>query len=73
MLPPIEIEHAMLEIVKANYGAGREDLIQATSRAFGFAATSSQLKAVLAANVDRLIASGRLQSQGDMLVANTTP
>ncbi|MCA9182301.1 MAG: hypothetical protein KDA51_12635, partial [Planctomycetales bacterium] len=41
MLPPVEIEHAMLEIVAANYGAGREELIQATSRAFGFVATST--------------------------------
>jgi len=70
MLPPVEIEHAMLEIVIANYGAGREDLIQATSRAFGFAATSSQLRGVLMAAVDGLLASGKLLQQGDLLINN---
>jgi hypothetical protein len=69
MLPPVEIEHAMMEIVKANYGAGREELIQAASRAFGFAATSSQLRAALAASIDRLIENGQLSANGDLLTA----
>jgi very-short-patch-repair endonuclease len=69
MLPPVEIEHAMVEIVRANYGAGREELIQAASRGFGFAATSSQLRATLAASIDRLIENGQLSANGDLLTA----
>lgn len=68
MLPPAEIEHAMIEIVTANYGATKEDLIQASSRAFGFAATSSQLRSVLAEAVDNLLRTNRLVAKDDLLV-----
>lgn len=70
MLPPAEIDHAMMEIVLANYGARREDLIQACSRAFGFSATSSQLRGVLGEAVDRLVQSRKLDLQGELLVAS---
>lgn len=68
MLPPAEIEQAMIEIVRANYGAGREELIQAASRAFGFASTSAQLRTILAATVDRLETNGTLQRKDDLLL-----
>lgn len=68
MLPPAEIEQAMLEIVRANYGARPDELILAASRAFGFASTSAQLRAVLAATVTRLEANGTLERKEDLLV-----
>lgn len=68
MLPPAEIERAVLDIVRANYGAGRTDLLQAASRAFGFASTSAQLRTVLSGVVDRLIDEGKLTAQGEILV-----
>lgn len=68
MLPPAEIEHAMMEIVKANYGARREDLVQASSRAFGFSATSAQLRTVLGETIDQLVQKRKLELQGDLLV-----
>jgi hypothetical protein len=68
MLPPAEIEQAMIEIVRANYGASHDDLIQTTSRAFGFSSTSAQLRAVLADAVKKLEASDALQRKGDLLV-----
>lgn len=67
MLPPAEIEEAMVEIVKANFGAGRDDLVQAASRSFGFASTSSQLRAVLSAGIDAAVANGRLVEQDGLL------
>lgn len=54
----------------ANYGASRDDLIQAASRAFGFAATSRQLRSVLAEAADRLVTTGRLTVQDDILVVS---
>ena len=69
MLPVAEIEHAMVEVVVENYGASRGDLILATSRAFGFASTSSQLRDVLSTAVDGLVCDGRLEVKGDLLVA----
>lgn len=68
MLPPSEIDLAILEIVEANYGAGRAELVQAVSRAFGFSATSAQLRALLSAAVDRLVETQSLVIKGDMLV-----
>jgi hypothetical protein len=68
MLPPSEIDKSLLDIVDANFGAGVDDLIQASARAFGFQSTSSQLRAVLNAGVDRLAASGILIEKAGMLV-----
>lgn len=70
-LPPAEIVQAALDIVKANYGAGRNDLVQAISRAFGFASTSSQLRSVLCDVIDRMVKEGALVLQGDMLMLGT--
>lgn len=64
----VEIEKAALEIVEANYGAGRDDLVQAVSRTFGFASTSAQLRAVIAGELERLVANGKLDVRNDMLV-----
>ena len=71
MLPPAEIGQAMLDIVGANYGAGHADLIQSVSRAFGFSATSTQLRSVLSTAVDRLLADGFLVAKGEILVLAT--
>ena len=72
MLPPAEIEQAMLEIVQANFGAGRDDLIQATSRAVGFASTSSQLRSYLVRSMEQLEANGKLVEKEGLLVRGTS-
>lgn len=68
MLPPAEIRQAAIEIVQANYGAGRSDLTQAISRAFGFASTSAQLRSILDRVLDQMVSSGDLIAQADLLV-----
>ena len=68
VLPPAEIDQVLLTIIDANYGAGRDDLVQAASRAFGFSATSAQLKEVLQAGVGRLEAAGVVTIKGDLIV-----
>lgn len=68
MLPPDEIDEAMLRVVDENFGAGRDDLVQAVSRLFGYAATSAQLRQVLLEGVQRLISCGALIEKGDLLV-----
>jgi hypothetical protein len=45
-----------------------DDLVQAASRAFGFAATSAQLREVLHAGIGRLEASGAVTAKGDLIV-----
>lgn len=71
MLPPAEIELAMLEIVQANFGAGRADLIQAASRAFGFASTSGQLRGHLEQSIEKLVSAGHLIEKDGLLVRGT--
>lgn len=69
MLAPAEIDQALLEIVNANFGAGRDDLIQEASRALGYSATSAQLKGVLGERVARLLKEGQLIERGELLVS----
>ncbi len=47
MLPPVEIEKAIIEVVSNNFGATEEQALQHVSRAFGFKATSAQLREAL--------------------------
>lgn len=68
MLPAAEIEQAMVEIVESNFGAARDDLVQAVSRAFGFASTSSQLRSLLLNEIENLVQTGKLAERGDLLV-----
>ena len=72
-LPPAEIDQVLLTIIDANYGAGRDDLVQAASRAFGFSATSAQLKEVLQAGVSRLEDAGVVTIKGGLIVRKATP
>ena len=67
MLPPSEIDQSLLDIVDANFGAGETDLVQASARAFGYQSTSSQLRSVLGAGVERLKANGCLVEKAGML------
>lgn len=71
MLPPAEIDAAVVRIIKANYGASRAELVQALSRCFGFTSTSAQLRGVLEAGIDRLLAAGTLALQGEVLVLSS--
>lgn len=66
-LPPSEIDAALTAIVQRNYGATRDQLLLAASRAFGFASTSAQLKVVLGAGVDRLLVGGSFVERSGLL------
>jgi very-short-patch-repair endonuclease len=68
MLPPAEIDKAILEIVTENYGATQAQLIQAVSRALGFSATSSQLKEVIAYRISSNVVTGKLVAKDDLLL-----
>jgi hypothetical protein len=68
MLPPAEIDKSLIDIVDANFGAGVDDLIQASARAFGYLSTSSQLRTTLGAGVERLKENGTLEDKAGTLV-----
>ncbi|EJL37362.1 Protein of unknown function (DUF3320) [Caulobacter sp. AP07] len=68
MLPPAEIDEALLRVVDDNFGAASGDLVQAVSRLFGYSATSAQLRGVLLEGVERLVGIGALVQKGELLV-----
>ena len=63
-LPPQEIREALRRLVAAHYGGAVEDLATGVARLFGFKATSAQLKAVIEAQIERLLQEGELENAG---------
>jgi very-short-patch-repair endonuclease len=68
MLPPAEIRTAILEVAGAHYGATRGEIATEVGRLLGFQATSARLRALIDAEVEHLLAGGRLDRQGASLV-----
>jgi hypothetical protein len=68
-LPPQEIDAAILKLVAANFGAGREGLITGLARAFGFAATSAVLRDLFDARITALIQSSQLHEANGLITA----
>jgi len=67
MLPPDEIGAALVDVVSRNFGATDDQAIQAVSRAFGFKATSAQLRDVIASVLNAQLASGVLSRRGTLI------
>lgn len=67
MLPPLEIDAAILETLKINFGGNTPEVIQSVARLFGFKATSSQLRDAILARIHILVKEGVLEQQNDML------
>jgi len=55
-------------VIDDNYGAGRDELVLATARLFGYASTSAQLRTVLLAGIQRLESKGLLLERDGLLV-----
>ena len=66
-LPPDEVMLAILQVIETNYGAERDQLVQAVARLFGFGATGAQLREVVQAALAELLESGRLRSDGRLV------
>ncbi len=67
-LPPAELEIAVLEVVRTNFGATDDQICQAVARAVGFKSTSSQLRDLIAAAVTDNIAKGWVERQNGIVV-----
>ena len=68
MLPPAEIRTAILEVASAHYGATRSEIAGQVGRLLGFQAVSARLRTLIEAEIERLLAAGRLDRQGPSLV-----
>jgi very-short-patch-repair endonuclease len=68
MIPPTELRTAIVQIVQANFGATRDQIVQSVSRDLGFKATSAQLRGVIEAAIQRAEQQQDLERQDDLLV-----
>ena len=60
MLPPTEIDAAILRVVETSLGGTAEQVVQSVSRMLGFKSTSSQLRDAILGRQQSLVADGRL-------------
>jgi Protein of unknown function (DUF3320) len=67
ILPPEEVRVAIAEVVEKNYGAERDQLVQAVARLFGFGSTSAQLREVVETALTDLLDAGRLRLEGRLV------
>ena len=67
MLPPSEIEVAILIMVRKNFGATREQVIQAVARGMGIQNTSAQVRSVIDDVVSSVLTARRLIEVEGML------
>ena len=61
LLPPVEVEWAILQVHEQNVALSAEKCAVQVARRFGFRATSPELRRVVAAAVERLVAQGSLK------------
>ncbi|MDQ0507346.1 DUF3320 domain-containing protein [Xanthobacter agilis] len=71
MLPPGEIREAILEVVRTNFGATPDQMVQAVSRMFGIRSTSAAVRSVIQAQIDEIVSSGELVTQAGILLQAT--
>ena len=61
LLPPVEVEWAIQQVVEQNVALSAEECAVQVARRFGFRSTSAELRRVVDAAVDRLVAQGSLE------------
>ncbi len=67
-LPPAEIEVAIVDVVRANFGASDEQVCSVVSRGLGFKSTSSQLRDAIAEVREAALAKGWLARRDGLLI-----
>lgn len=68
LLPPMEMDVAILELVRNNLGASLDEIALHVSRRLGFRTTSAQLRAALVGRAESLLASAALDLRNGLLV-----
>jgi hypothetical protein len=68
LLPPMEMDVAILELVRENLGATLDEVALHVSRRLGFRTTSAQLRAALVGRTESLLARGALDLRNGLVV-----
>src|SRR5204862_5140928 len=66
-LPPEEVKLAIGQVIAENFGAERDELVQAVARLFGFSSTSAHLREVVEGAVADLRDCGQLRLDGRLI------
>ncbi len=66
-LPPAEIRAAVMAVARVHLGVTHDEAIVETARLFGFKSTSSQLRNVIAREMDQLIQARSLEQRNGKL------
>jgi very-short-patch-repair endonuclease len=67
-LPPSEVALAIADIVRINFGATGDQIVQAVSRSVGNRATSSTVREMIEGEIANLVSAGRLTEQTGIFV-----
>uniref|UniRef100_UPI0035CB721C DUF3320 domain-containing protein n=1 Tax=uncultured Sphingomonas sp. TaxID=158754 RepID=UPI0035CB721C len=71
-LPPAELEIAIFDVVRENYGATDDQVIQTAARAVGFKSTSGQLRELLSEVIEGAVSRDQLARRNGMLVTGSS-
>ena len=71
MIPTSEIAAGVVHVVASNFGATEEEITLTVSRMLGFKATSAPFRKMIGSVVDKLLESGELSREAQMIVASS--
>ena len=69
MLPEVELEAAVLQVVRTGLGASSNEIALAAPRLLGFRAVSAQIRELVRLSTERLEAAGMISVEGGLFVA----
>jgi hypothetical protein len=67
LLPPMEVQQCLKDLIADHLGATREEAIVGASRQLGFRSTTAPLREFIDAQIDALLYRGDLRAEGDRL------
>jgi hypothetical protein len=67
MIPPMEIDEGLAEVLDASFGATEDEAVNAIARGLGFRSTSSQLRELIASRIALQKGEGRIEERDGML------
>ena len=68
MLPPAELETAVMHVVTSSLGANADEVVLAAPRLLGFKATSAQLRQLFKDVIENMRSAGKLVQHGSLFV-----
>jgi very-short-patch-repair endonuclease len=68
MLPPGELREGIIDLVRANFGARQDEIVNTILRRLGYATTSVNLRDAVVKTIEKMLVSGSLAQHGELLL-----